>query len=278
MLELIAASLLLAAEPAAPESAPPPAAATAPETAAAPAASAEAAEVPASPAEAAQAPVAAPAAGGPAPEASAPPQHGSPAVGGMRPMLVTVSLALARSYPGGSVAAHQPMNDLTSPMGTVRLDAGIRLRPKLMLALVLDMSGGGTPGATWREQCSAVGVDCTVASSRVALDARYVFTPFARTTWWAGAGLGVEGTELRNEDSRVKEAFMPNYNGGLFPRLSAGWDSRVNPYFGWGFYGGISFGTFTQVAMGESTDWRRIPGDEAGHTWLDLGVRIIAFP
>jgi hypothetical protein len=52
----------------------------------------------------------------------------------------------------------------------------------------------------------------------------------------------------------------------------------VNPYFGWGFYGGISFGTFSKVAMGESTDWKSIPGDEAGHTWLDLGVRIIAFP
>jgi hypothetical protein len=140
----------------------------------------------------------------------------------MRPMLVTLSLGLARSYPGGSVAAHQPMNDLTSPMGTVRLDAGLRLRPKLMLALVLDLSGGGTPGAKWREQCSAAGVDCTVASSRIGLDARYVFTPFARTTWWAGAGLGVEGTGLQNEHSSVKEAFMPNYNGGLFPASPRG--------------------------------------------------------
>jgi hypothetical protein len=265
LLELVAACLLLATDPAASEPAPPPVAATPPEASAPPAA-------PAAP------PATAAPAGGPASEAGAPPQPGSPAVAGMRPMLVTLSLGVARSYPGGSVAAHQPMNDLTSPMGTVRLDAGLRLRPKLMLALVVDMSGGGTPGAAWRARCSAAGVDCTVASARIGLDARYVFTPVARTTWWAGAGLGVEGTELRNEDSRVKEDFMPKYSGGLFPRLSAGWDSRMNPYFGWGFYGGISFGTFTKVAMGESTDWRSIPGDEAGHTWLDLGVRIIAFP
>lgn len=278
MLELVAACLLFAAE-AADVTSPPPVT-TSPETAvttgtepvapaAAPADPAAPSPAAAAPAEVAERPAAAPAEPAPA--------LGAPAADGLRPLMLTLSLGLGRAYPGGELAADRPMNNLTSPMGSLRLDAGIRIRPRLILALVLDLSSGGAPGASLRSQCDAADVDCTVGSSRVSLDARYVFTPYAARTWWVGAGLGAEGTGLMKKGGGASADFMPTYSGGLFPRVSGGWERRVNQYFGWGFYAGLSFGAFSEVAMGESAR-SSIPGDEAGHSWLDLGVRIIAFP
>lgn len=291
MIELVAACLLLATEsvPPPPAAAPPqdaqvespapvpapPAAGTAPAHDASPAAAGAAAAPPA--------PCDESGAGAqpetcPVPAEALAPVGAVPTGDGPRPMRLTLSLGLGRAFPGGAIAKDRPMNDLTSPMGSLRLDAGFRIRPKLIVALVLDLSGGGTPGATLRADCTAADVDCAVASSRMSVDARYVFTPLARRTWWAGAGLGAEGTGLVPRGGGTRSDFMPTYSGGLFPRLSGGWDRRVNPYFGWGFYAGISFGGFSEVAMGESAQGSSIPGDSAGHSWLDLGVRIVAFP
>jgi len=79
------------------------------------------------------------------------------------------------------------------------------------------------------------------------------------------------------EDSKDPLTVNPSYTGGIFPRLSAGWDRRMSRFWGWGFYGALSSGRYTKKAMGDA-DPTDLPGDVRGHSWLDLGVRFILFP
>jgi hypothetical protein len=276
MLELVAACLLLAADPA-PSPAPAAEVAPAAEPRAEPPAPAEAPQ----PAAAEPAPAAAAPAPAPAAAAEKAPELSSAAPSprdAFAPKRVTLSLGLGRSFPGGSVEEDVPMNDLTSPMGTIQLQLGVRFLQRWMASLVLDASGGGTPGAGYRLACTLADLDCTATSARVALEGRYYFTPSAKQTWWAGAGLGSETMRVVPDDGGDAPDFLPTYTGGIFPRLSGGWESRVNGYFGWGFYAALSSGRYDKVSWGESGDAGDLPGDVAGHSWLDLGVRVILFP
>jgi hypothetical protein len=286
MFELVAAFLLLAAEPAAaPEPQPaPPAPAVAPtEGATAPGTGAAAPEAEAPPPAAATQPekpavepVAAPAAAAapatPATEAAEAAEPVDPSA----PVRVTASLGIGRSWPGGLVDSNAPMNDLTSSMAGVRLDFGVRITQRWMAAIVVDAMGGGNPGLLFRGLCGSQ--ECTTSSTRTSLEGRYVFSPTAKKTWWAGAGLGGESTRVSLKDSKKTLPSLPTYSGGIFPRLSGGWDWRVNRYFGWGFYGALSSGRYTKVSFGDSKDTQDLAGDPRGHSWLDLGVRIILFP
>jgi hypothetical protein len=281
MLDLVTACLLLAAGPAPISAEPEPVPAPEVKTSEPASAPADAVPVPAAPATPPAAtpeePSSATAAPAPATSAASPTEVSSPA-DGFSPKRVTLSLGLGRSYPGGSVQEDVPMNDLTSPMGTIQIQFGVRFLQRWMASLVLDASGGGSPGGGYRLACSVGGIDCTATSARVAIEGRYYFSPAAKRTWWAGAGLGSEATRILPDDGKDAPAYLPTYTGGLFPRLSGGWESRVNTYFGWGFYAALSSGRYDRVSFGESNDSSKIPGDVAGHSWLDLGVRAILFP
>jgi hypothetical protein len=267
MIALAASVLLLAAEPASVEVAPAaPPAAEAPPAPAAPAAPQEPAAPPAPSAPAA--PMAAPA---PAPAAVPPADP-------MAPRRVTASIGLLRAIPGGYVSEDFPINDLTSSMMGLHLDFGFRITPKWMVALAADLAGGGTPGITYRLLCATEGDDCNVSTGRVALEGRYTFRPLDRRTLWVGAGLGAETTRVTVEGSDDQRDDLPSWSGGLF-RLSAGWDHRMSRNWGYGLFAAMSMGRYDEVTYGDSGDAVDVPGDDhQGHSWLDLGVRIILFP
>jgi hypothetical protein len=191
---------------------------------------------------------------------------------------MVASLGLTRSMPGGSLSDGVPMNDFTSALYGLRVDVGFRITPHWMAAVVADLGGGGNPGLAQRQACDAAGVDCATSSMRISLEGRYVFSPDAEQTWWAGAGFGAETAQVTLVDSRETPDYLPTYEGGLFPRLSGGWDHRVNRWFGWGFHGALSTGRYDKKAKGDSEVTSDIPGGKAGHSWLDLGVRVILFP
>lgn len=269
MVQIVAALLLLAAEPAtpvtetAPEVKPAEAQAGAPAPPGAEGAPAQSVAQPSadpSAAAVAAAPVTPPVA----------PDDGAP-------RRFTASLGLGRAYPGGEAVADSPMNDLTSPMGQLTLWLGFRITPRWLAGLYLDGAGGGTPGALLRGLCTLDGEECITSSTQVGIEGRYVFEPAARQTWWAGAGLGTETTGTSLKGSNADRSYLGSYSGGVFPRLSGGWDRRVSRIWGWGFYGTLSFGRYSKLATGGG-DPRDIPGDTAGHSWLGLGARIILFP
>jgi hypothetical protein len=278
MLEIIAACLLLSTDPV-PAQEPQPAAATA-EPLGAPAPEGPAATEPATTAPPA---TPAPAGSGAAPlpqpaTAEAPPAPPSEAAAPAGPPRLVASLGLLRSFASGSLSDGIPMNDLTSPLLGLRLDAGFRFTPRWVAAIVAELVGGGTPGLAQRQLCDGAGVDCTVSSARLSLEGRYVFTPEAPQTWWAGAGFGGETTRVTLVDSKRTPDYLPTYKGALFPRLSGGWDHRVNRWFGWGFDAALSTGRYTKRAKGDPEVLADLPGDPVNHTWLDLGVRVILFP
>jgi hypothetical protein len=281
MVHVVAALLLLAVEPASPPPAaeaaaspevnqaepaavaPPAAAEPAPATAPSPAPAPTAATEPA-PAQA------------PAPAPAAPVATPAP-VDPNAPVRFYASLGIGRAWPGGEVFADLPMNDLTSPMPQFELTLGFRITPRWLVGIYLDAAGGGTPGAVMRATCGLDGEECSTFSTQAGVEGRYVFDPAAKRTWWAGVGLGGETTGTTLKDSKADRPYLTSYSGGVFPRLSGGWDRRVNRYWGWGFYGTLSFGRFNQVATG-GADPVDLPNEVAGHSWLGLGVRAILFP
>jgi hypothetical protein len=283
MVQLVAALMLLAAEPA-------PAVATSPEVKPAEAAPAV---VPAPPAEPAATPAPVPtepaapaqppaATAAPAPVAAPAPASAAAAAAPAAPedpnapRRFTASLGIGRTWPGGEVMKDAPMNDLTSPMGQLELTAHFRITPKWLVGITLDASSGGTPGALLRAACALNGEECETFTTQVALEGRYVFDPSAARTWWAGAGLGGETTGTKLKGSNADRPYLGKYTGGVL-RLSGGWDRRMSRNWGWGFYGSLSSGSFDKVATGGG-DPENLPADKAGHSWLGLGVRIILFP
>lgn len=271
MLEAIATCLLLAADPA-PVQEPQPAAAAEVPASEEPASSEP---TPAAPpaAETGAAPLAPPA---PADPTTPSEDAASDAVAG--PPRLVASLGLSRSIPDGHLSDGVPMNDFTSPLLGLRADVGFRITPRWMAAVVADVAGDGNPGLAQRQACDAAAVECTVSSMRLSLEGRYVSSPDAAQTWWAGAGFGAETARVTIRGSKETPDYLPTYEGGLFPRLTGGWDQRVNRWFGWGFHGAFSMGRYEKRAKGDSEVTSDIPGGTAVHSWLDFGVRVILFP
>lgn len=93
-----------------------------------------------------------------------------------------------------------------------------------------------------------------------------------------GGRAGGETTRVAIKDSEETLDTLPTFTGAIFPRLSGGWDRRMSRRWGWGFYGALSTGTYSKQSFGDSKETSDLPGDPGGHSWLDLGVRIILFP
>jgi hypothetical protein len=273
----------LAAPPSpAPQAAPAPQTAPVPQVAPAPAPAPQAAPAPApqvAPAPVPQAapvtPVVAPAAVAPAAPAAGPTARPPERA---KPFWLTASLGVERSFAGGMVSSAMPMNDLTSPMLGMRLDVGVRFRKHWVVALVMDGGRFGAPGATMRAECGVAGTECGVGTMRQSLEGRYAFSPTRKRTWWVGAGLGTESTRVMVADTGGTMSMLPTYRGAIFPRVSVGRDWRMSRWWGWGLFASWSRGAFDQKMMGSATDPGTVGGDSRGHSWLDLGIRIIAAP
>jgi hypothetical protein len=201
------------------------------------------------------------------------PETAAPGVAPMPPETpgpITLAASLFRLFPGGDVEASMAMKDFTTAMTGLGLEAGLRLTPKFLVGGSLDMAFG-RPGPALEAWCGGWGMTCDTADVKLGLMARYAFTPAASSTPWVGVGVAFDVLMALSDATEQ----TPSYGGGE-PRLSAGWDLRLNRTIGVGAFVTASTSRYPDVDRG---DGEIVPIDRrARHTWLQLGVRGILFP
>jgi hypothetical protein len=158
----------------------------------------------------------------------------------------------------------------------VLFEGGLRLTPRLALALYADL-GVGEPAGEIRDQCDAALVDCIGTTGRVGLMLRHTFEPAASATPWLAIGTGYEFGSISTDDDTPhhdsRELFA--YSGWEMLRLQAGVDLRSNRVLGIGFYGGVSLGRYMHY---EDDLVAEDLGLEPLHTIVEGGVRLTLFP
>jgi hypothetical protein len=129
-----------------------------------------------------------------------------------------------------------------------------------------------------KDLCDATGLDCTAATFKIGIGARYAFAPFARNTPWISAVIAREGTGLTLKGPGGDESIA--FGGWEWLRLGAGWDWRFNRTFGLGAFTSFSLATYNGISTNNNGMYV-VAGDLGGgktHTWFVLGVRAILFP
>jgi hypothetical protein len=202
------------------------------------------------------------------------------------PALLTFSFGLGAAGSSGSVGGHLGGTSdwwERGPMLLVYLDGGLRVTPHLALVLYVDVAVGEASRSI-RSTCEAGNLECGVAAGRVGIQARYAFTPAARTTTWLAVGTGWEMTDLTLDkpgadslDSSKSQTV--SFEGWEILKLGAGIDWRLSRIVGLGLFAYGSVGTFSSVTS-EGPDYL-VPGDlgsRGAHFWFLAGARITLFP
>jgi hypothetical protein len=182
------------------------------------------------------------------------------------------TFGLAGAFPFGEIEDGVAMSRVFDPQIDVDLEGGLRLSPHLALGLYLDM-GFGDPARETRDACRDVGIGCDASRTRFGLLVRYTFAPAARMTPWVSAGTGLEWAKITADDYYDDEQF--SYRGWEVLRLMGGIDLRSSPFFGVGFYGGVTFGRYDRGSdsLGDFDIDR-----ERFHTTVKAGLRFTLFP
>jgi hypothetical protein len=160
-------------------------------------------------------------------------------------------------------------------------EGGLRLSPHLALGLYGDV-GVGNPAREIRDQCSNpdpgfVPIDCDATTGRFGVLLRHTFDPFARTTPWLSVGTGFEvGTISTHDTPSGGSEELFSYSGWEMLRLQGGVDFRSSQVFGVGFFGGVSFGRYSQYEEPGFPDDHL--DDRSIHTRVEGGVRFTLFP
>ena len=204
---------------------------------------------------------------GPAPAASA----------GMPPILpVYATLGLGGMFFGGQAEDGVNMDRVFGTQLNVNLEGGLRLTPRLALGLYVDI-GVGDPSSEIRQACDQViGTSCTASTGRVGVLLRHTFSPNAPTTPWLAVGTGGEfGSVNANLDGSSTHTEVFSYSGWEMLRLMGGVDLRTTPVFGFGLYGGVSFGKYSHF---EDPTGEVSLASERVHTMAEAGLRIVLFP
>jgi hypothetical protein len=197
---------------------------------------------------------------------------------GMQPIVPFYgAFGLGGAFISGDLAEGVPADRVYDPQLDIWLEGGMRLTPHLGLGIYLDI-GVGEPASEVRAACDALATSCTATTGRFGVLLRHTFNPSAYSTPWVAVGTGFEFGSVSEDSSSYdsgssQELFR--YTGWEVLRLMAGVDLRANPVFGFGLYGGVSFGRYSRFedAFGEVALDR-----EPIHTTVEAGVRFVLFP
>jgi hypothetical protein len=213
----------------------------------------------------------------PPPMAVPPAEDERPARDPMAPASMTLALGGSGAGTSGSVSEkYGSTSKFWSGFGQLDLEAGVRVTPATTLLLQVDLGGGDAAGGL-KSDCAAGRLDCSAATFRIGVAARYAFMPMAKHTPWVSAGIGREGTGVTVKGPQGDETIA--FGGWEWLKLGAGWDLRFSRSFGLGAFAGFSLGTYNAVSASGTSYF--IPGDLGGsrtHTWFQVGARAILFP
>jgi len=188
------------------------------------------------------------------------------------PSLFTLAGGLGLAVPFGDASKGSPMSDIVTPQFLMELELGLRVAPPVTLSILLDV-GVGDAADKARAYCHSNwgSSSCSGVSAHIGLQARYAFTPYAPATPWVALGVATEAAGVGGSGDNAQLTFT----GAQFPRLSAGYDFRSDHYTGWGLFGALAFGRYSQVRdTGVDYDL----SSRTTHGWFMVGVRAILGP
>lgn len=215
----------------------------------------------------------APTAPPPAPVQAAP-VHRVPA--GDPPAPFYLSLGLGGLSMSGNLEKGVPTDTLFRDQAQVMAEIGFRPSPSTGFGLYLDI-GAGEPSQALNasSECAAANGGCMASTGRIGILLRHTFDPAAPRTGWVAMGMGAAFGNVSVQDQQG----MPDlytYTGWEALRLMLGYDLRTSSTLGFGVYGGVGWSKFTKVEGPTGT--QVAIADQAFHTTVEAGVRIILFP
>ncbi len=164
---------------------------------------------------------------------------------GFAPILpVYAALGLGGIGFGGDMGDGVHTGDVLEGQFGIWLEGGARLTPAIGLGLYLDI-GVGDAGDVYRAACSVAGLDCMSTTAKLGLLLRHTWGATEPVGKWLAVGSGFAVANVSTDDDHGHE--VVTYTGHEIVRLMGGVDFRSNPVFGVGFYGGVSWTTYTRI-------------------------------
>ncbi|MFT3915503.1 MAG: hypothetical protein QM704_15705 [Anaeromyxobacteraceae bacterium] len=209
------------------------------------------------------------------------------------PQLVPVygSIGAGGTWFGGSAEEGIRMDDLFHGQFHLQLEGGLRLTPAVSLGIYLEGAAGDTASPVRNSGLCGAGYDCVGTSGRIGFFAKHTWNPNAPTATWLSIGTGWEAANVSrslsngsdwNNDGNSSE--LITYRGREMLRLMGGVDYRTSPVLGFGFYGGVSWGTYDKVndrglfAAADNTGGEIDVPSSKVHTTVQVGLKLILFP
>ncbi|HEY6097940.1 MAG TPA: hypothetical protein VIW03_00830, partial [Anaeromyxobacter sp.] len=107
---------------------------------------------------------------------------------------------------------------------------------------------------------------------------RHTFDPYASSTPWIAVGTGFEwGNVSFDATGTGGTQSLLDYTGWEMVRLMGGVDLRTSPVFGFGLYGGVSFGRYSSLDLHDGFGSQSVAGERT-HTTVEAGLRFTLFP
>ncbi len=209
------------------------------------------------------------------PPSPGPPSYAGPPRGMPPAMPFYGVFGLGGSFMSGMVERGFSARDTFDPQLDLWLEGGMRLVPQLGLGLYLDIGVGEPASMVRNNECA--GISCSATTGRFGVLLRHTFNPYAYTTPWLGIGTAYEWGSVNTDNTGLNggSSQVFSYSGWEVLRLMAGWDVRSNPVFGFGFYGGVAFGTYSRFEDATGTTHL---SDQKFHTTVQGGLRFTLFP
>jgi outer membrane protein W len=184
-----------------------------------------------------------------------------------------VSLGLRAGYglAAGDAVKDGKLSDVTKSQIPLQVDALYKVMPNLGVGLYFAY-GFGQQGELAKELCTG-GVDCSLSSMRLGVEATYAFDKLGQMEPWVGAGLGYEWSKLTAEAGGQKAEI--SMDGFEFLNLQVGGDYKVSPNFAVGPFLMMSVSQYSNQKTSDPINGT-VSGDiqdKGVHEWLQFGLR-----
>jgi hypothetical protein len=180
----------------------------------------------------------------------------------------TLSVWLGYGLPGGDISNEGDgrLGDVVNGAVPIGAEFSYRFNPLFRAGFYFQ----GAPLSVADSACAA-GDSCNGSDIQLGFDAQLHFAPFQRLDPWVGLGVGWEWMRIDATNFVDDIPDRWTYSGIVFPRLSTGLDVPLTPTFTLGPYLSWNAGRFTHVEQRSRGGFDI--GDQAYHSWLEIGVR-----
>jgi len=188
-----------------------------------------------------------------------------------------VSLGLRAGYglAAGDVAKDSKLSDGIKSQIPIQVDALYKVMPNLGVGLYFAY-GFGQQGDQIKPLCTG-GVDCSLSSMRLGVEATYAFDKLGLGALepWVGLGLGYEWGNLTAKYQGQK--VETTWDGLEFLNLQVGGDYKVAQNFAVGPFLMMSVGQYSNAKITNTVDPSLNTSgsiqDKGIHEWLQFGLR-----